>query len=120
MIKGIGPSGKYITTSGGGGATSTYVNNYGSAMGTGNMRYNTSSQNIEVWDGSNWIMLNMGYASVGLTDEAESLLDWAKQKRAEEFEINELAKSNATLADAVAVLKQAQEQVKILAALVKE
>jgi hypothetical protein len=83
MIKGINSSGRYITISGGG--ASNYVNSYSGAQGVGNMRYNTSSQNMEVYDGTSWIRLNMDYTSVGLTPEAESLLDWASKKRAEEF-----------------------------------
>jgi len=36
-----------------GGSASTYVNNYGGAQGVGNLRFNTSSQCLEVYDGTN-------------------------------------------------------------------
>ena len=39
--------------------SSTYINGYSGLQGVGNMRYNTSSQSMEVFDGNNWIMLNM-------------------------------------------------------------
>jgi hypothetical protein len=68
MIKNITASGRYIQVSGGN--ASTYVNGNHGAQGVGNMRYNTSNQQMEVYDGNNWITLNMDYASVGLNGEA--------------------------------------------------
>jgi hypothetical protein len=55
MISNVFPSGRYVQVSGG--AASTYVNGYSGAQGIGNMRYNTSSQRMEVFDGSSWVML---------------------------------------------------------------
>lgn len=118
MIKGINTSGRYLTVSGGH-ASSTYVNNYSGSQGVGNVRYNTSTQNMEVYDGNNWIMLNTSFATVELTPETEALLEWARKKRDEELRIEELAKQNVTLRDAVNTLKQAQEQVQIIANLVQ-
>ncbi len=69
MIKGI-TQGKYITVTGGQ-PGSNYVNNYSGAQGVGNMRFNTSTQNIEIWDGSNWVTFNTSYATVGLSPDAE-------------------------------------------------
>ena len=118
MIKGINTSGRYLTVSGGH-AASTYVNNYSGSQGVGNVRYNTSTQNMEVYDGNNWIMLNTSFATVELTPETEALLEWARRKRDEELRIEELAKQSVTLRDAVNTLKQAQEQVQIIANLVQ-
>ena len=67
-----------------GSGASTYVNNYSGAQGVGNMRYNTSTQNMEVWDGNGWIILNTSIPMLGLTSEAEEILDWAREKRREE------------------------------------
>lgn len=58
-------------------------------------------------------------ANIGLTSETESVLTWARTKMIEEQRITELAKSNPTIADAVGALKQAEEQLKIVVALVK-
>ena len=118
MIKNITPSGRYMQVSGGSG--STYVNAYSGAQGVGNMRFNTANQNLEVFDGSNWIMLSMSHASVGLNSEAESLLDWARMKRDEELKIAELSKKHPGVADAVQELKRANEQLQIMVNLVKE
>jgi dipeptidase len=118
MIKGIAQSGRYTMVSSG--SASTYVNGYSGAQGIGNMRYNTTNQQIEVFDGNNWIMLNMGIASVGLTGEAESLLDWARQKRDEEMVWESLAKDNQAVKIALNNLEQARRQVDITAKLARE
>jgi len=112
MIKNITPSGRYIQVTGGN--ASTYVNGYSGAQGVGNMRFNTSNQSMEVFDGSNWIMLNMDYASVGLSGEAESLLDWARKKRDEEIEIQSLAQTNPAVKNALEAVERAKEQLKII------
>jgi hypothetical protein len=111
MIKNIMQNGRYVQVSGG--SSGTYVNNYSGAQGVGNMRYNTANQAIEVFDGNNWITLNMGYASVGLTPEAESLLDWAQQKRIEEFQLKSLIEKHPGL-------KEAYERLEIMKALTLE
>jgi hypothetical protein len=112
MIKNITPSGRYIQVTGGN--ASTYINGYPGAQGVGNMRFNTSNQNMEVFDGSNWIMLNMDYVSVGLNGEAESLLDWARKKRDEEMEIQALAQTNPAVKNALEAVERAKEQLKII------
>jgi hypothetical protein len=112
MIKGINQGGKYITVTGGT-PGSNYVNNYSGAQGIGNMRFNTSTQNIEVWDGNNWMTLQTSYATVDLNHEASSLLDWAREKRDEEWKIKELIKTNPAVKIAYDNLLKAQEQLKI-------
>ena len=110
MIKDIMAIGRYTQTAGGGG---TYVNNSYGGQGVGNMRYNTSTQNMEVFDGSGWQTLNMGIASVGLTGEAEMLLDWAKQKRMEEMMLQARMEKHPGL-------REAYERLEIMKALTLE
>lgn len=117
MIKGINATGKYTQVTGG--SSSTYVNNYSGAQGVGNMRYNTSNQNMEVFDGNNWMTLNMGYTSVGLTPDAESLLDWARKKRDEELERERLAQSNPAIKDLMKQISDKEEQIKMVMTLIK-
>lgn len=119
MIKGITQSGRYVAVSNGN-SSSTYVNGYSGAQGVGNLRFNTTSQCIEVFDGAAWIVLNMNFASVGLTVEAESLLDWAKDKYWKEREIKELAEKNKAVKIALDNLEQAQQQLDITANLARE
>lgn len=118
MIKGITPSGKYVTVSGGG--SSTYVNNYSGLQGVGNMRYNTTNQNIEVFDGNNWIILNMDYASVGLNGEAEDLLDWAREQRNKQLQYERIAKDNPAVKNALENVKRAEDQLDLVYKLSKE
>ena len=118
MIKYIASSGKYTTVIGG--SATNYINNYPGAQGVGNMRFNTTNQNMEVYDGNSWIQLYMGNATVGLNDEAESLLDWAKKKRNEEMELEALASTNPTIKDLLDTIKQKEEQIHIVRTLIKQ
>lgn len=102
-----------------GGTTSTYINGYSQAQGVGNMRYNTSSQKTEVFDGANWITLNLGSVSVGLSQEVETLLDWARKKRAEEWEFEELAKTNPAIQDLLEQINLKKEQIKMVKTLIQ-
>ena len=52
----------------------------------GDVRYNSTVQGLEIFDGYTWMSWNPSYASVGLSPEAEELLDWAKEKRKKELE----------------------------------
>ena len=118
MIKNLLTSGKYISVLGGG--ATNYINNYTGAQGVGNLRFNTAIQTMEVYDGNSWIQLYMGNATVGLNDEAESLLDWAKKKRNEEMELEAFAENNPTVRDLLNTIKQKQEQITIVKALIKK
>lgn len=85
----------------------------------GMVRYNGTSNSLEIYDGFTWLTIASTYPTVELTAEVQSILEWARQKRTEEAEWLKLASDNATLQDAIDTLKKAQEQVKILVALVK-
>jgi hypothetical protein len=86
MIRGI-TGGQYITVSGGH-ASNPYISP--GAVGAGMVRYNSNMNCMEVNDGNMWKSLDMSYANVELTGEAQSILDWAKKKKAEEDKIDEL------------------------------
>ena len=118
MIKAIHTSGRYIQVIGG--SASTYVNGQYGAQGVGNLRFNTGGQRLEVYDGNVWVELNMPHASVGLSGVAEEAIDWARRQMEEEKRLEALAREHPSLSDAMAALKQAQERVRIVAALVQE
>lgn len=118
MIKSVYSSSRYVTTNSMPG--STYVNNFSGAIGVGNVRYDTSRQQMQVYDGANWVEIQMGSANIGLTTEADSLLDWAREKRAEEFELHEMAKNNKAVRIAYENLNKAKEQLKTTVILAKE
>ena len=119
MIKSIHSSSPFLTVSGGN-PGSTYIGNYSNATGVGNMRYNPNNQNIEVYDGSTWIILSAHHTNINLSDEAVSLLQWAKKKMLEEAERNELAKINPAINDLMKQIKDKEKQIKVVQTLLKE
>jgi len=118
MIKSIHSSSPFLTISGGN-PGSTYIGNF-NGTGVGNMRYNPNSQNIEVYDGTTWIILSAHHATINLNDEAVSLLEWARKKRNEEFEIKQLAETNPAIKDLVTQIKEKEEQIRVVQTLIKE
>ena len=118
MIKAIHTSGKYIQVIGG--SANTYISAQPGSQGVGNLRFNTSGQRLEVYDGMTWLELNMPHASVGLSGVAEEAIDWVQQQMAEEKRLKALAKEHPAVADALEAVEQAQERVRIVAALVQE
>jgi hypothetical protein len=118
MIKSIHSSSPFLTVSGGN-PGSTYIGNF-NGTGVGNMRYNPNSQNIEVYDGSTWVILSAHHSTINLTPEAVSLLEWARKKRDEELELERLAETNSTIKDLVTQIKEKEEQVRVVQTLIKE
>ena len=93
-----------------------YINMNNASAGM--VRYNGNSQNFEIYDGSTWMVLNSGAATVSLDYEVQTILNWAKIKMAEEQRLKELAGKHPTVADALNAVARAEEQVRIAAALV--
>lgn len=118
MIKTISGS-RYVTVQGGSPAQ-LYINNYSGAMGVGDVRFNTSNQSLQVYDGNAWQDLQGGYPMISLSTEAESLLDWAREKRAEEYAMHEMIKTNEAVRIAYENLNKAKEQLKTTIILAKE
>lgn len=98
--------------------TSQYVNMSSNNPATGQVRFNGTS--MEVYDGSMWTQIQMSYPSVSLNGVAVAALDWAQKKMADEARIKELAKTNITIADALARYELAQEQLKVVLTLTDE
>lgn len=119
MIKNITPgSGISIQNNYG-----TWPSFYNTVQSTGNslvgqLRYNGSSQNLEVYDGNSWIMMNSAYPTIELSPHVQAVVAWAQVKMAEETRIKELAAKHPAVADALEALKKAEEQVQIVTALV--
>lgn len=112
MLKGITSNSSWITVQNG--TASNYINNYSGAQGVGNMRFNTSNQSMEVYDGSNWQTLNMGFASIDLSYESQQLLQWARSEREKQFAREAKIKSNPALQKAYEAVKRAEENFDIL------
>lgn len=95
MIKNIASGSAHITVSN---PYSPSIFNNG-MMNVGQVRYNTSSQNMEVFDGNMWQMISTN-ATVGLSYDAEDAVRWAIKKQREEAELKERMERHPGLKDA--------------------
>lgn len=94
-----------------------YINNSGyGGQGIGNIRYNTVSQALECYDGSNWVVLST-YAMVGISPRAQGVLEWAEQQMINDQRIKEQIKDNPTLEDAYKTYQDAAEKLRVLVTL---
>ena len=117
MIKNVYGSGPYLTTLNN--SATNYMNNFSGAQGLGNMQFNTTNQRIEVWDGQMWQPMQMTDVSVSLTQDAVEAIDWVNQKRVEEHKIKALAEQHPAVADQLAAVREAEEKLRMTAALVQ-
>lgn len=95
--------------------TSSYVGSNGPAAGM--VRYNTTNQQLEAFDGMVWIRI-ANDQSVGLTSDAVEAIHWARDRIIKEQQLKELAKKHPGIADAVEQLNKASEQLEIMVQLV--
>ena len=118
MIKGINAGRGLIVT--GGSPSSTYFNATSSSLGAGNLRWNPSGQNLEVYDGSTWHVLQSSYTNIELGPEIHEILEWARTERQRQKEYAELAKKHPAIADAMESIKDAELKLRELAILCSE
>jgi hypothetical protein len=69
------------------------------AQGAGMVRYNTNTNEMEVYDGVVWKSISTS-VEVGLSGETEMLLQWAREKMLEDQRVEELCKKHPGLAKA--------------------
>jgi hypothetical protein len=119
MIKTVNGTGRYVMVNGGYPAT-TYINTGSGYMNVGDVRFNTNTQTLEVYDGNRWLEINTSHASVGLTPDAELAIDWAKQKLNEELALERKAKNNPAIADLLNKKKEIEDQIKMVEILTRE
>ena len=116
MINSIMSMGKHIIV-GGGNSASNYINNGSGMMGVGDLRFNTSTQQIEFYNGQTWQIFTMAQATVGLTSTAETAIDWAMKKMEEEREARAMAEQYPAVADALNAVWESEQQLKTVVAL---
>jgi hypothetical protein len=107
MINHLSITSPHLTTSS---YQAPYIGNNGQSAG--NMRYNTMTQQMEVFDGSIWISISQN-VTVGMSWTAEEAIRWAQEKMQEESELKAKIEKYPTL-------KHAYEQYKMVEALVYE
>jgi len=116
MIKGLATSSKYTVVSGGN-TNVPYVNQNVNNPFQGMLRI--SGSDLQVFDGSSWVVMNTSYTTVGLTTDAEAILDWARKKRDEEIEIDLLAAANPTIKELLEHIKEKEYQIQMVMNLIK-
>ena len=95
-----------------GGTTSyPYVNMNNASAGM--VRYNGNSQNLKIYDGSSWITMYSGVATVTLDYDVQNILNWAKEKMQEDQRLKELAKKHPGIEDL-------QQKLAVMVALVQQ
>jgi len=109
MIKSISSS---VGLAVAGGTTSyPYINMNNASAGM--VRYNGTSQNFEVYDGSTWMTMYSSVATVSLDYDVQNILNWARDKMAEDRRLKELAQRHPGIADL-------REKLEVMIALVQQ
>jgi uncharacterized protein YfaT (DUF1175 family) len=71
---------------------------------------------MQVYDGSSWLPLG-GTAAVGLSPEAEEIMNWAREKMRAEQEARAMAEQYPAVADALNAVWESEQQLKTVVAL---
>jgi hypothetical protein len=111
MLSGINSSSRHIIVHGGS-SSAPYISP--GSVGAGMIRWNPNMNQLEVNDGNSWMPFHANYATIELTPETEGLLEWARKKRAEEQELETLAKDHPAVKAALEAVQRAKEQLKLI------
>ena len=113
MITGITQHGRYIQVSNGSGVSSLpYLNSSNNDPAMGDVR--VINGQLSCWIGSSWQPIAGAYASIGLSGEAEVLLDWARTQKDKEQKREELIRNNPALQNAYDAIKRAEANFDII------
>ena len=88
-----------------------YINMNNASAGM--VRYNGSSQNFEVYDGSSWVSMYGTATTVTLDYDVQNILNWARDKMLEDQRLKELAQKHPGIRDL-------QEKLDVMIALVQQ
>lgn len=92
--------GEYLNVSSHKGAQ-PYINMNSTQPMVGAVSFDYNSQSMKVYDGSTWLTIGGGSATVNLSADAISILKWAEKKMLEEQLLAELCRENPTIKDLV-------------------
>lgn len=91
---------------------------------TGALSYDSSSQQMKVFDGNNWQIIGGGTAVVNLTPNAISILKWAEKKMFEEQELQSLCEKSLAIKDLVNEMRTSMDnyinKIEMIKTLIKE
>ena len=115
MIKGL--MGNQGVTVSGGNTSLPYVNQNPNNPIQGMIRINMTE--LEVFNGSTWQQLSSSYATVGLDQDTQDLLSWARAQRTMQLNRLTLAQNNPAMLKALEAIKRAEENFELLEQFVK-
>lgn len=115
MIKGIMGNGGVIVS--GGNTSLPYIGSNMNNPIQGMIRINGTD--MEVFNGTGWQTLSTSYATVGLDQDAQDLLTWARTQRQLDLDRKTLIKNNPALAKAYEAVKRAEDNFDILSKFVE-
>ena len=75
---------------------------------------------MQVFDGNNWMNLSTSYATVDLSPESQTLLQWAREQKNKQADRETRIKNNPALQKAFENIKRAEENFELIDALVKD
>jgi hypothetical protein len=81
------------------------------AQGAGQVRYNTTYNTMEVWDGNTWMRLATPH--IELDDEVRNIINWARNRKMQDEKLSELCQQHPGL-------HEARERFEIMLQLVKK
>ena len=74
---------------------------------------------MQVFDGTSWIQMATSYATVGLDQETQDLLQWARTQRTMAMNRLTLAQKNPALLKALEAVKRAEDNFELLSKFVE-
>ena len=101
----------------GGNNVSPYINQNTNNPMQGMIRM--SGTDFQVFDGSSWLMLTTGHPSVGLDEDTQDLLQWARTQRQLDLNRKFLIENNPALQKAHKAVKRAEQNFDILSKFVE-
>ena len=96
-----------------------YINTMPDNPMQGVIRINSYGQ-LELNNGGYWQGFSQNTAYVDTTMSTNAILAWAEKKMMEEEQYAALAKTNTTVADALAAVHTAEEKLRVVVSLIKE
>jgi hypothetical protein len=75
---------------------------------------------LQALDGNNWFTISTETVQINITTETREVLTWALDKMQEEKRLEELAKTNPTVADIMQTYKDAEAKLKMVLVLAEQ
>lgn len=116
MIKGITGS-RYVVVDGGS-VLPPYISP--GARSSGMVRWNDSTNELEVYDGMNWQRFHSTHTTIQLDSAATQALDWVREKMKKEEEYIALSKKHPAVKAALDNLENAKQHLDVTIILTKD